>query len=219
MLEDDAANSVEGLMQRHEKLMRELEECKGMLDKAHAERDSLRDKDHHDPKMVHEPLSGEKSEEDEIGPQGKEEKDPTDTYGMQSHVKDYQKPSQMKEHVVSEPKNQHYPHDLPRIPNVDQAEFQRSVKARVRLEKLAERYLDKTSVSRMDSMSELDIKKKIILAVQKNAQLDGKSETYINARFDSVLEELPAKRLLQCLSVLTPTMLKTWRIQATHALR
>jgi uncharacterized protein len=203
LLEDNAAEGVEGLKKKYEDLVKAHEDMtkehmalKDAHEKVMAERDSLRDKDHHDPKMVHEPLSGEKSEEDEIGPKGKEEKDPIDAYGMQSHVRDYEKPSHMREHVVSEPKNQHYPHDLPKIPNVDGAEVQRRVKERVRLEKLAERYLDKTTVSRMDSISDLEIKKRLILSIQKNANLDGKSDTYINARFDSVVEELPGQKVI-----------------------
>jgi len=203
MLEDDAAMSVEGMKKKyedlkgaHENLIRDHKMMKDSHDKMMAERDSMRDKDHHDPKTVHEPLSGEKSEEDEIGSKGKEEKDPIDLYGMQSHVRDYDKPSHMKEHVVSEPKNEHYPHDLPKIPNVDSNEFNRRVKDRVKLEKLSQRYLDRDTLSRMDSMSDLDIKKVLIKTIQKNANLDGKSEVYINARFDSVLEEMPREKVI-----------------------
>lgn len=198
LMEDDAAMSVEkmiaeknALLKSKDDLENKIEQLENQLDKAHAERDSLRDKDMHPPKEVHEPL-----ENDEIGSQGKEEKDPIDTYGMQSHVRDYEKPEHMKEHVVEDPKNQHYPHDLPKIPNVDAADVQKRVKERVRLEKLAERYLDKQSVSRMDEMSDLDIKKSMIKTIQKNADLRGKSETYINARFDSVVEELPGQKVI-----------------------
>ena len=203
LLEDDTANAIEKLMNNHHEFKKSHDDFMGKHaalkeehEKVMAERDSLRDKDVHDPKEVHEPLSGEKSEEDEIGSEGKEIKDPDDSYGMQSHVKDYETPSNMKEHVVSEPKNQHYPHDLPRIPNVDAAEVQKRVKDRVKLEKLAERYLDRNTLVRMDSMGDLEIKKRLILSHQKNAQLEGKSETYINARFDSVIEDLPGQKVV-----------------------
>jgi hypothetical protein len=45
-------------------------------------------------------------------------------------------------------------------------------------------------------MSDNEIKKRIILNAQPQAQLEGKSETYINARFDSVLEDLPGARVI-----------------------
>ncbi len=203
MLEDDTATAIEKMMNNHHEFKKSHDDfmskhtaLKDSHDKMMAERDSLRDKDFHDPKEVHEPLSGEKSEEDEIGPEGKEKMDPTDSYGMQSHVKDYQKPNHMREHVVSEPKNAHYPHDLPKIPSVDNADFSRRVKERVKLEKLSERYLDKQTLLRMDSLTEIDIKKKLIMSVQRNAQLEGKSDVYINARFDAVMEELPSEKVI-----------------------
>lgn len=198
MLEDDAASAIENLLASHHEYKKGHEDFMGkhkMLQEAHdkmmAERDSLRDKDHHDPKMEH-----EFSEEDEVGPDGKEEKDPIDVYGQQSHVKDYEKPSHMENHVVSEPKNKHSPKDLPHISKVDEAEFRKKIKERVKLEKLSEKYLDKNTVLRIDGLSDIEIKKKLILSVQKNAQLEGKSTTYINARFDAVLEELPQERAI-----------------------
>lgn len=191
LMEEDAAGSVEELMKKHEALQAELKACQDMLDKAHAERDSLRDKDAHNPEKVHEPL-----ENDEIGANGKEEKDPIDSYGMQSHVRDYDKPTNMENHPVMSPKNEHYPQDLPKIPNVDAAEVQRRVKNRVKLEKYADRYMDKQSLMRIDSMSDIEVKKRIILSLQKNAQLEGKSEAYINARFDAAIEDLPQTKVL-----------------------
>lgn len=216
MLEDDAAEHVEKMMaekmkmeKEKEELERKIEELHNQIDRTSAERDSLRDKDYHDPKEAHEfpgkdmekdnmPMTGEMpmAEKDEIGPNGKEKMDPIDTYGMQSHVRDYEKTSQMKEHVVSDPKNRHYPHDLPHIAKVDHAEFNRRVKERVRLEKLADRYLDKSVVARLDGLSEIDIKKRLILNFQKTAVLDGRSDIYINARFDSILEQLPREKVI-----------------------
>ncbi len=198
MLEDDAATAIEKLMNHHHEFKKSHDDFMGKHntmkeehEKMMAERDSLRDKDHHDPEAVHHPL-----ENDEIGSKGKEEMDPDDSYGMQSHVKDYEKPSHMENHVVMSPKNEHYPRDLPHISKVDAAEVDRRVKNRVRLEKIAERYLDRNSVARLDSMSDLEVKKRIIMNAQPNAQLEGKSEVYINARFDSVLEDLPGAKVI-----------------------
>lgn len=198
MLEDNAAGGVErmmkeheGLKKAHEELMKDHMMLKDSHEKMMAERDSMRDKDHHDPEAVHHPL-----ENDEIGSKGKEEKDPIDTYGMTSHVRDYEKPSEMENHVVMSPKNEHYPRDLPHISKVDAAEVNRRVKDRVRLEKLSERYLDRNTLARMDSISDLELKKKLILTLQPKANLEGRSETYINARFDSAIEELPGAKVI-----------------------
>lgn len=195
MVDDEVGEGMDKLMAEKEALLKTIESMKNDLDKAHAERDSLRDKDMHDPKAEHEPLE-EKTEEDEIGTNGKEMIDPVDSYGMSSHVRDYEKPMQMKEHVVTEPKNQHYPHDLPHVSKVDHADIRAQVKERVKLEKLGSRYLDGQALTRMDSMSDMEIKKRLILSIQKNAVLEGKSDAYINARFDSVLEDLPRERVI-----------------------
>ena len=42
----------------------------------------------------------------------------------------------------------------------------------------------------------MDVKKKLILNAQPNAQLEGKSDTYIHARFDSVVEDLPGAKVV-----------------------
>ena len=191
MMEDNAADKFENLSKMHKDLMEQHEMLKGELEKAHAERDSLRDKDHHDPEKVHHPL-----ENDEVGSNGKEVKDPVDTLGMSSHVKDYEKPTNMENHAVMSPKNEHYPKDLPHVAKVDQAEVSRRVKSRVRLEKISEKYLDKSTLSRLDSMSDLDLKKSLIKAIQPHANLAEKSEVYINARFDAVCEDLPGVQVI-----------------------
>ena len=79
---------------------------------------------------------------------------------------------------------------------MDSVEVKKLVKERVKLETLGNKYLDKATKARMDSMSDLEVKKKIILNFQPKAQLDEKSETYINARFDSVLEAIPQETVL-----------------------
>lgn len=198
LVEGNVAESVDkmiseknALLKQKDDLEAKIGELENELDKAHAERDSLRDKDIHDPKEVHNPL-----ENDEIGSNGKELKDPIDSYGMQSHVRDYDKPTNMENHPVMSPKNENYPRDLPRIPNVDAAEINNRVKHRVKLEKFADRYMDRQSLSRIDSMSDIDVKKKIILSLQKNADLEGKSDAYINARFDAAIEDLPQTKVI-----------------------
>ena len=198
MLEDNAATAIENLLSSHHEFKKGHEDfmnkhmaMKDAHDKMMAERDSLRDKDFHDPKEEH-----EFSEEDEIGEEGKEEKDPIDVYGQQSHVKDYEKPSEMENHVVSEPKNKHSPHDLPHISKVDQADFKRKVRERVKLEKLADKLLDKNTITRLDSISDIELKKKLILSVQKNAKLDEKSDIYISTRLDAILEDMPREKVI-----------------------
>jgi uncharacterized protein len=222
MVDDEVGEHMEKMMshkmkleEEKEALEKQIEKLENDLDRAHAERDSMRDKDHHDPKAVHEPLSGEHSEtdhdmpgeegyekehahmeKDEIGPNGKEKIDPFDSYGMQSHVRDYEKPSHMRNHVVSDPKNKHYPHDLPHVAKVDAAEFKKAVQRRVKLVSLCNKYLDKQTLTRVDSLSDIELKKKLILSIQKNAQLEGKSDAYINARFDAVIEEMPKANVI-----------------------
>jgi len=198
MLEDDTASAIEKMMNNHHEFKKSHEDfmskhmaLKDAHDKMMAERDSMRDKDHHDPEAVHHPL-----EEDEIGPEGKEEHDPEDNYGLQSHVKDYEKPSNLENHVVESPKNEHYPKDLPHISKVDAAEVNKRVNQRVKLVRLSEKYLDKATISRLDSMDDLEIKKRLILNMQPNAQLQGKSVAYINARFDAAIEDQPAAKVI-----------------------
>lgn len=198
---DKMISEKNNLLKSKDDLEKKIEELENMLDKAHAERDSLRDKDMHDPKEEHELL-----EEDEIGANGKEVPDPIDLYGAQSHVRDYTPPSHMENHVVENPGNKHYPKDLPHIAKVDSADISRRVKNRVKLEKLAERYLDKNTLQRLDSMEDIEIKKAIVQTMQPKAQLQGKNETYINARFDSVCEDLSKQKKSSVIAV--PHMFK-----------
>ena len=204
LMEDGTAEAVEKMIAEKDHLLKmkdelegKIEELENMLDKANAENDTLRDKEAENPQSEHEPLEyGEEGEEDEIGSEGKEMKSPSDSYGMQSHVKDYEPPVNMENHAVTEPKNKHYPKDLPHIAKVDAAEVRKMVKERVRLEKVADKYLPQDFKHRIDSMSDLEIKKNIILSFQKNAKLEGKNEVYINARFDSVMENLPKEKVI-----------------------
>lgn len=70
----------------------------------------------------------------------------------------------------------------------DPKKFQESVKARVALEKVASVVLK--ADTKLDDMSDLEIKKQVILAKEPTAKLDGQSDVYITARFDSVAERM-----------------------------
>lgn len=73
----------------------------------------------------------------------------------------------------------------------DEAEkFSAAVKARVTLEKQAQVFMNKDSLTKLDSMSDMDIKKTIVKSKFPNANLDSQSEIYINGRFDSVIESV-----------------------------
>ena len=205
----------------HKKLMDELESSKNALAKARAERDAMKDsvteklenskeglkfpghvpgqgETHTHNKMGESGASASEKkmmEKDEIGANGKEMKDPVDSYGMQSHVKDYTPPVAMRNHSVNGPKgNEHYPMDLPHMSKVDEADVRKLVNERVKLVRVAEKVLDRTTVSRMDSMSDLEIKKAVIRARCPKANLDGKDVHYVHARFDMLMDELPVEK-------------------------
>lgn len=73
--------------------------------------------------------------------------------------------------------------------NVDEAEIQKRVDSRLALITVAE----KAGVELKADMSELDMKKAVIMAVFTNAKLDGKDEVYIDAAFDFAGVELKKK--------------------------
>lgn len=70
----------------------------------------------------------------------------------------------------------------------DSADVQKLVKARIALEKTAER----AGVEKFDALSDLDLKKAVIKVDSPDVSLDGKSEEYINARFDMASEAIDA---------------------------
>lgn len=65
-----------------------------------------------------------------------------------------------------------------------------ALKERRKLEKVAEKCLDEETFKKIDEMSETDIRKAVIEAECPNVKLDGKSEVYIEARFDQIAETL-----------------------------
>lgn len=66
--------------------------------------------------------------------------------------------------------------------------IQEAVKERLSLFRKAERILGAKSVEKMDSASDVEIMKSVIMHRQKSAKLDGKADTYIKARFDSLMD-------------------------------
>jgi hypothetical protein len=64
------------------------------------------------------------------------------------------------------------------------------VKARLSLEKIANDTLDEETVKKLDSMSDAEIRSAVILSKFPEAKLDGKSEEYLNARFDAAVEAI-----------------------------
>jgi len=61
------------------------------------------------------------------------------------------------------------------------------VKKRVKLEKIAGSVLPKEAVEKLDSLSDLDIKKEVV-KIRSKLNLDDKSETYIDAAFDIAIQ-------------------------------
>jgi len=63
-----------------------------------------------------------------------------------------------------------------------------AVAARISLERKAATVLDEKDREGIDKLADVDIKKKIVLAVFPEAKLDGVSDDYLNARVDSALD-------------------------------
>lgn len=78
---------------------------------------------------------------------------------------------------------------------MDAASFDRAVKERVKILKCAEETLEKSKRTNLDSMSDLEIKKSIIASCRKNISLDGKSPAYIEAMFDTILDEKSSSKV------------------------
>lgn len=74
---------------------------------------------------------------------------------------------------------------------MDAEEIRRGVRERLKLYRVAEKKMDNGFMERIDHLTEMEIKKSIIKAYCPNASLDGKSDIYIQGRFDAVLEDMP----------------------------
>jgi hypothetical protein len=71
---------------------------------------------------------------------------------------------------------------------LDSNEVSRLVRERIKLEKTASRILDDKELEKFDSMADLEIKKLIIKKESPEINFDGKSEIYIDARYDHIAE-------------------------------
>lgn len=76
---------------------------------------------------------------------------------------------------------------------MDSNEIKKGVRERLKLYKVAAQKLDHDTLERLDDMSDLEIKKAVIKADSKNVSFEGKSDVYIQARYDSVVENLPTQ--------------------------
>lgn len=72
----------------------------------------------------------------------------------------------------------------------DTAKFREAVKARVSLESQASKVLDESVA--LDGLSEIEIKKKVVKKLRPSLLLDGKSEDYVDARYEIALEDFNA---------------------------
>jgi len=79
---------------------------------------------------------------------------------------------------------------------MDSKEVEKRVRERLSLIKTSEKVLSSEDLERVDSATDLEIKTMVIKSKSKTANLDGKSEVYINARFDAVLEDLPKNQVI-----------------------
>jgi hypothetical protein len=70
---------------------------------------------------------------------------------------------------------------------------------------IAQKIDSKIDNAKLDSMSDVEIKKTVIIAKYPKTNLDGKDENYINARYDIILESM----------VFDSTAIETQREQAT----
>lgn len=75
------------------------------------------------------------------------------------------------------------------VMSYDSADFKRAVSKRMSLIKVAESTLPSLEHSKLDSMSDIEIKKAVIGVQRKSIKLDGKSEIYVEAMFDTILDD------------------------------
>lgn len=71
----------------------------------------------------------------------------------------------------------------------DSADFKKAVAERMKLYKVAEEHLDSDDVSRLDGLDDLEIMKAVIQKCRKSISLDGKSPIYVQAMFDTILDD------------------------------
>lgn len=71
---------------------------------------------------------------------------------------------------------------------MDSADFSAAVRRRSRLERQAARFLPEEKVAKFDGLSDSEIRAEVIRHRDPKAHLDGKSDTYLEVRFDSIME-------------------------------
>jgi hypothetical protein len=75
---------------------------------------------------------------------------------------------------------------------VDAAAIEEAVRERRKIERVASKLLKKEDADKMDSLSNLELKKAVISVECPEAKFDGKTEAYISARFDHIADTLDA---------------------------
>lgn len=179
LMEDNVANQVEQLLARVANLEAERSRIAEERDRLSAELSSIKNGDV-DLEEEEEEDEGEEKEEKEVGYMSKENPHATHEPSVKAPNGEKVPPKpQEKEKRENEKYN-----------NMDSAYIRKLVKERVKLQKIAESVLDSKTLARVDDMSDLEVKKEIIKARQKNANLDGKSDIYIQARFDALIEDM-----------------------------
>ena len=177
LMEDNVANQVEQLLARVANLEAERSRIAEERDRLAAELSSIKNGDDDEEKEAE---KAEEKEEKEVGYMSKE-----NPYA--SHETPVKAPN--GERVPPKPQEKEN-RENDKYNNMDAAFIRSLVKERVKLQKVAESVLDSKTLARIDDMSDLEIKKEVIKARQKNANLDGKTAVYIQARFDALLEDM-----------------------------
>lgn len=175
LMEDNVANQVEQLLARIANLEAERSRIAEERDRLSAELSSIKNGD-----VDLEKEEDEEKEEKETGYMSKE-----NPYA--AHETPVKAPN--GEQVPIKPQDKEK-RENDKYNNMDSAFIRSLVKERVKLQKVAESILDSKALARIDDMSDLEIKKEVIKARQKNANLDGKTAVYIQARFDALLEDM-----------------------------
>lgn len=78
----------------------------------------------------------------------------------------------------------------------DSADFRKAVSERVKLIKTASAFLPSDEVDRLDSASDIEIKKAVIGVTKKHVSLDGKSEVYAETMYDIIVSEAHSQPVL-----------------------
>ena len=177
LMEDNVANQVEQLLARVANLEAERSRIAEERDRLSAELSSIKNGD---VDLEEEEDEAEEKEEKEVGYMSKENPYAT----QETPVK-----TPNGERVPMKPQDKEK-RENDKYNNMDAAFIRSLVKERVKLQKVAESFLDSKVLARIDDMSDLEIKKEVIKARQKNANLDGKTSIYIQARFDALLEDM-----------------------------